>query len=205
MADGGGFCELHGPFDPPHTECPYCAMENKQRRAYGPPASTVFHGQSEAPADEDFVRQTVEPDAAPETDSDPSLTEVVLRVAAKPELPPEPAPEVVEGPPPPIGWLVIKEPRARRGEIIRITGNQSIGREADIRWDDPRLSRQHARLTVEPPEDAPDAPPVFHLWPYAPTNPVYINGREIRGATPLHENDEIRLGDTLFVFKVLMD
>ena len=93
----------------------------------------------------------------------------------------------------------------RRGEIVRIKPNQSIGREADIRWDDPRLSRQHARLTLEPPEDDPDADPVFFLWPYAPTNPVYINGREIRGATPLHENDEIRLGDTLFGFKVLMD
>jgi pSer/pThr/pTyr-binding forkhead associated (FHA) protein len=46
---------------------------------------------------------------------------------------------------------------------------------------------------------------VFHLWPFGPTNPVYINGRQVRGATPLVENDEIRLGDTLFVFKVLAD
>ena len=44
---------------------------------------------------------------------------------------------------------------------------------------------------------------IYHLWPFAPTNPVYINGRAIRGATPLQENDEIKLGNTLFVFKVL--
>lgn len=212
MAEGGGFCERHGPFDPPYTECPYCALEVKQRRAYGPPPSTVPHGGADrpaAPADEEFVRETVEPDAEPELDAepavDPSLTELVPRVPAEPEPPAEPVPEVVEGPPAPVGWLVVKEPPERRGEIIRIKPNQSIGREADIRWDDPRLSRQHARLTLEPPEDDPDADPVFFLWPYAPTNPVYINGHEIRGATPLHENDEIRLGDTLFVFKVLMD
>ena len=24
----GGFCERHGPFDPPHETCPYCAMES---------------------------------------------------------------------------------------------------------------------------------------------------------------------------------
>jgi hypothetical protein len=203
MAEGGGFCEIHGPFDPPHTECPYCAIEDKQRRAYGPPPTREQAGRPAAPPDEDFVHRTVEPDAAPEPDSDPSLTELVPRVPAEPEPPAEP--EEDAGPPAPVGWLVIKEPLTRRGEIIRIEPNQSIGREADIRWDDPRLSRQHARLTLEPPEDDPDALPVFFLWPYAPTNPVYINGRQIRGATPLHENDEIRLGDTLFVFKVLMD
>lgn len=106
---------------------------------------------------------------------------------------------------PPLAWLIVKEPPERRGEIVPVQANQIIGREGDLRWDDPRLSRQHARLTLEPSKDAPEDPPVFHLWPFGPTNPVYINDREIRGATPLHENDEIRLGQTLFVFKVLVD
>jgi pSer/pThr/pTyr-binding forkhead associated (FHA) protein len=144
------------------------------------------------------VRQTVEPGRKLDA------TELIPRQAADPidEAPEshrdEPFPSV-------LAWLIVKEPQARRGEILPVVANQIIGREGDLRWDDPRLSRQHARLTFEPPEDAPEDEPVFHLWPFGPTNPVYINGREIRGATPLHENDEIRLGDTLFVFKVLED
>jgi pSer/pThr/pTyr-binding forkhead associated (FHA) protein len=104
-----------------------------------------------------------------------------------------------------LGWLVVKEPVERRGAILPIRANQIIGRSGDVQWDDPRMSRQHARLTYEPAPDQPDAPPVFHLWPFGPANPVYINDQEIRGATPLRENDVIRLGSTLFVFKLLVD
>ncbi len=184
MAQGGGFCERHGPFDPPHRTCPYCALEDDQRRLYGPPP--------EAPAeDEVFEREVIEPDEPL------GLTEVAPVDVIEDEALPD------EGHP--LGWLVVKQPAEKRGTILSIGPNQSIGREADIRWDDPGLSRQHARLTLEPPEGAPEAQPVFHLWPFAPTNPVYINEREIRGATPLRENDEIRLGNTLFVFKTLTD
>jgi len=193
MSQGGGFCELHGPFDPPHTVCPYCSHEEQMRRAYGPPPRAPRRRESSPGSD--FIRQTVEPD------SNPNLTEV----APRPSLEPEDTPEEPEGDLPPLAWLVVKRPLERRGEMVPVQANQSIGREADIRWNDPRLSRQHARLTFEPPEDAPDGPSVFHLWPFGPTNPVYINGREIRGATPLYDNDEIRLGDTLFVFRVLTD
>lgn len=189
MTDAGGFCEKHGPFDPPHQTCPYCALEEKQRLAYGPPAA-------ESPTH-------VSPAAGLARDADlpPNVTEPIP--ADRMDATPQPAPDVAARPP--LGWLVVKEPLARRGAILGVRSNQIIGREGDVRWDDPRLSRQHARLTFEPPDDAPDGPPEFHLWPFGPTNPVFINGRQIRGATPLHENDEVRLGDTLFVFKVLMD
>lgn len=189
-ASGGGFCDRHGPFDPPHQTCPYCVLEEAQRRAYGPPGDHTARqgGQSGASSS---------PVAAP-PDS-PGLTEVIAdEDAAAP-------PEAVPAPPAPLGWLVVKKPLEKRGTVIPVRANQIIGREGDIRWEDPRLSRHHARLTLEPPPDAPEGAPVFHLWPFGTTNPVFINGQEIRGATPLHENDEIRLGDTLFVFKVLLD
>jgi hypothetical protein len=198
MAEGGGFCDRHGPFDPPHLTCPYCALEDQRRRAYGPPKSPAGE-QSEpgAPAT-GFVRQTVEPGRKLDA------TEFMPRQAADPK---DEAGEDNQDEPAisPLAWLIIKEPPERRGEIVRVQANQIIGREGDLQWEDPRLSRQHARLTLEPPDGAPEDAPVFHLWPFGPTNPVYINGREIRGATPLRENDEIRLGDTLFVFKVLVD
>jgi hypothetical protein len=184
---GGGFCEKHGPFDPPHQTCPYCAREDRQRRAYGPPDAAPAPGVDAT----GFNRQTVEP-APP-----PDVTEVVPRPESKNGAD-QPERE-------PLGWLVVKEPVAQRGAVLAVRANQVIGRSGDVQWDDPRISRQHARLTFEAPEDGPDDPLVFHLWPFGPANPVCINGQEIRGATPLHENDEVRLGQTLFVFKVLVD
>ena len=200
----GGFCEKHGPFDAPHTVCPYCLLEADERAAFGPPQPTQM---ARSP-------QTAEVDEVPP----PGLTEVI------PRTPPD-ANEVVaadiafdeddadfqdsdlpEAPPlDPLGWLVVKQPTERRGVLLPVRHNDVIGREGDVQWNDPRLSRYHARFTVEPPPEEPEQPPCFHLWPFGPTNPVYINGQEARGATALYENDEIRLGDTLFVFKVLMD
>jgi hypothetical protein len=189
MAEGGGFCERHGPFDPPHRTCPYCALEDPQRRAFGPPSGAAG----------DAGRRTLDapPAGTPQAPSGPELTEM------------RPADEEAEAPPyegpQPLAWLIVKEPEAQRGTMLALAHNQVIGREGDLRWDDPRLSRQHARVTVEPPAHAPESPPLFHLWPFGPTNPIFINGEEVRGATPLYENDEIRLGDTLFVFKTLAD
>jgi pSer/pThr/pTyr-binding forkhead associated (FHA) protein len=145
---------------------------------------------------------------APPPDEGPAFTEVIPREGGdRPQAAPD-APDLPPAPPVaplPLGWLVVKAPLARRGEIIPVRANQIMGREGDVRWDDPRLSRQHARITLEPPPDAPQGAVSFHLWPFGTTNPVFINGQEIRGATALHENDEIRLGDTLFVFKLLQD
>jgi len=199
MAEAGGFCEKHGPFDPPHLTCPFCAVEQERQRAYGPPADES--ARSAPPTG--FVRQTVEPEAAPAPR--PGVTEIVPRRSLAPD--PEPPAEDDSPPARPdlLGWLIVKEPAGQRGTALAVKANQIIGREGDVRWDDPRLSRQHARLTVEPAAEAPDDPPIFHLWPFGTTNPVFVNGQEIRGATPLHENDQVRLGDTLFVFKVLTD
>ncbi|MBI5961246.1 MAG: FHA domain-containing protein [Chloroflexi bacterium] len=203
MAEGGGFCEIHGPFDPPHRTCPYCALEQERRRAYGPPVEGRPEGKpapNRVSPPSGFVRQTVEPEIRVK----PEVTEIAPRPDANPPVQPE-ALSAEELATLPLGWLVVKEPLGRRGEVLTVRPGQTIGRDGDVRWNDPRMSRQHARLTLEPSAEAPDEPPVFHLWPFGPTNPVFVNGQEIRGATPLSENDEVRLGDTLFVFKVLMD
>ncbi len=204
MAAGGGFCARHGPFDPPNQTCPYCALEEAQRRAYGPPAGTVPPpAQPSTPPEGE--RTNVVQSAAP-PDEAPATTEAIPREQAEAlEAAPADAAPKPDAPPAPLGWLVVKSPLARRGEIVPVRANQIIGREGDVRWDDPRLSRQHARVTLEPSHDAPEGAPVFHLWPFGTTNPVFINGQEIRGATPLRENDEIQLGDTLFIFKLLPD
>jgi pSer/pThr/pTyr-binding forkhead associated (FHA) protein len=236
MSEGGGFCEKHGPFDPPNLMCPYCAKEDQQRRHYGPPPIAVVEARPPEPSpapppepdapdepgssdtsphvigddldddsaqDAGFVRQTVEPAPRPEADrSDEADSAVKTEVIGRDGEDPDRASDDAHAP---LGWLIVKEPAERRGTVLAVRANQIIGRSGDVRWDDPRLSRQHARVTLDRPADAPDDPPVFHLWPFGTTNPVYLNGQEIRGATPLRENDEVRLGETLFVFKVLVD
>jgi hypothetical protein len=221
MTGGGGFCDIHGPYDPPHRSCPFCALEGDERQVFGPPQATRPSTPSEpvSPAPPMPELTEVRPlDAAdellaPDDDQAPDAPDAVDApgvIGAPSVIGAEAAPadDEVPGddePSLPLGWLVVKEPVERRGVILPVHHNEIIGRQGDVQWYDPRLSRQHARVTVEPAEDDPDGPPVFHLWPFAPTNPVFINGVTVRGATPLHENDEIRLGDTLFVFKVLTD
>ena len=195
MSQGGGFCEKHGPFDPPHTTCPYCALEAQQRLAYGPPEATA-HGSATAveTTDDDFARYIVAPRSSVDA------TEGMAEDAAEDATAADEDALVM-----PLAWLIVKTPPARRGTVLPVQPNQVIGREGDIRWDDASLSRQHARFTLEAPADASDGPLCFHVWPFGPADPVYVNGEPVRGATPLQENDEIRLGETLFVFKVLWD
>jgi hypothetical protein len=255
MTEGGGFCERHGPFDPPHTTCPYCAWESDERNAFGPPENTApsssvagpeqagVHDPADitaepdatnpqgheargdvpedaapdedvaddaaddAQVDDEFVLSTYEPEPHSPADAKRASSNVT-EVAPRGEMLPEHWEEEDDTERAPLAWLVVKLPVRRRGAVLPIRPNQSIGREGDIQWDDPRLSRQHAKFTLESPHAAdPDvyALPVFHIWPFGPTNPVFVNGTPIRGATPLHENDEITLGNTLFVFKVLLD
>ncbi len=199
MSHGGGFCERHGPFDPPYTTCPYCAREAQQRLAYGPPEATV-HGHATTTADGDFARYIPLPPASANVNEAPpdansehlSGTEDATNAAGKTSALP-------------LAWLIVKSPLEQRGVVLPVHSNQVIGREGDIHWDAPLLSRQHARFTLETPDDAPDSSPLFHVQPCDPAHPVYVNGEPIDGATPLQENDEIGLGETLFVFKVLRD
>lgn len=101
-------------------------------------------------------------------------------------------------------WLIVKSPLEERGRILTVGHEQTFGRgqDADIRWDDARLSRLHARFTLEPhPQDS--SRQAFFIWPLMARHPILVNGQPIRGATLLPENSEIQLGDTLFVVKLL--
>jgi pSer/pThr/pTyr-binding forkhead associated (FHA) protein len=41
------------------------------------------------------------------------------------------------------------------------------------------------------------------IWDLASRNGTFVNGQEIMSPTLLQENDEIRVGDTVFVLKTL--
>jgi pSer/pThr/pTyr-binding forkhead associated (FHA) protein len=64
-----------------------------------------------------------------------------------------------------------------------------------VRLPDPTISDPHAKITVEEHH--------FVLWDFGSANGTFVNGRRIREATPIKENDEIRFGNTLVVLKTL--
>lgn len=94
-------------------------------------------------------------------------------------------------------WLVIREPRTQRGTILAVNPDQIIGRgrESHIRLEDPRMSRTHARFTLE--EEG------FVIWDVGARNGIYLNGEQVTDPRILKENDEIKMGDTVFIVKLL--
>jgi diguanylate cyclase (GGDEF)-like protein len=83
-----------------------------------------------------------------------------------------------------------------RSEIV-------LGRalEADIRINDPRASRLHARISVA---HETGAPPVYQLTDLGSTNGTLLNGRPVVEAT-LHDGDKITIGEHLLRFELLDD
>jgi hypothetical protein len=95
----------------------------------------------------------------------------------------------------PLGLLWVKE-GPRRGQIHRIKENSVVGRtRGDILLDDPKVSSNHAKFTFEEEN--------FFIWDFGTRNGTFVNGEQIRSATALEENDEVKIGDYIFVFKTL--
>ena len=99
----------------------------------------------------------------------------------------------------------LREPDPRRGRArVRVDGKTCVvsakgavlgrSREADIRVDDPNVSRKHAELL---PSGA-----SWTVRDLGSTNGVKVNGRRIAGAQSLRAGDTITLGTSDVVFEV---
>lgn len=217
-----GVCPKHGPYD--GAACPYCSGDNKRPPAPMPlndddqptdigfrqptnPASPGFLEEDEMPTNVGHSpsrRQGFGDDEAPTSIGpgrrgrrflDPDEDEetrlgISHRGDDVTELYDDSVPSGM------IGILWVKEGR-RTGHIYKIKDNTSIGRDqGDILLsDDPKVSSLHAKFTIE--EGA------FNIWDFASKNGTFVNGEKIRAATPLAENDEIKIGERVFVLKVL--
>jgi pSer/pThr/pTyr-binding forkhead associated (FHA) protein len=97
-----------------------------------------------------------------------------------------------------IGYLCVKEGR-RRGKFHRITDGTEITRnqrrDGDLHLDDPKVSNPHAKIRL--------VDEGYEIWDFGSRNGTFINGERIKAATLLNENDEVKIGDTVFVLKVL--
>ena len=84
----------------------------------------------------------------------------------------------------------------QRGRTFPLRHGAVIGRKVgDIILDDPKVSSTHAKVTRE--GDS------FLIWDFGSANGTYVNGKRIRQATMLDENDLVKIGGTVFVVKLL--
>lgn len=183
-------CPTHGPYSASYGSCPFCSGNRPQAPSplgagFDEDMPTDIGGGGwsgdEAPTDFGSGAST---DFGHKTDigrgGRDDETELDWNVA------------VDEGP---LALLWIKNGR-RRGKTYTIKDGDKVGRtKGEIILDDPKVSNPHARFRLE--DD------VFTLWDFGSKNGTHVNGERIKAATELKENDEIKFGDTIYVFKIL--
>lgn len=98
-----------------------------------------------------------------------------------------------------MGWLFVKSSRSmRRGQILKIKPEAIYGRsnsKADIVINDEKISGIHVRFKVK--DDK------FILVDLGSSNGTFVNGEQVVGNRELAQDDEIRMGETVFVLKTL--
>lgn len=98
-----------------------------------------------------------------------------------------------------MGWFIVKRsPYMRRGHMIKLRSGEIFGRnprKADIMLDDEKVSGLHARIQIKEGQ--------FVLIDLGSANGTWVNGEEIAGPKVLKQDDEIKLGDTVMVLKML--
>jgi len=194
------FCPLHGPYDASLPRCPYCEMESGGREH--PPAPMPLNAEDASPSRSWAGQGTMPPPTAP--DFEDILGDDIIAGGADDFLqePAETGHTVIlkrealkDDEPALLGIFWVKE-GPTRGKIFPVRHGTIIGRNrGDVRLADPAVSDPHAKLTIEDQH--------FILWDFGSSNGTFINGEEIRSATPLKENDEIRFGNTVVVLKTL--
>ena len=196
-------CPTHGPYDASYGTCPYCsgnARRPQQPRplsedelptdlGVGQPAAPGFvpggegaEGETEIPAHrvrKNFLDYDEEEETQMGRLASGDVTEIESSAAQ-------------DGP---FGILWVKEGH-RRGHIYKIKENSTVGRkDGDLILDDPKVSSMHAKFTYESGH--------FVVWDFGSANGTFVNGKRIRQATPLNENDLVKIGDTAFIVKLL--
>ena len=192
---GEKFCPLHGPYPDYLSSCPYCEGESipAKPKPLGDDAPTNISpgrpvGYDDEPTDLGF--------------GGGEKTEIGIgfEMEEPTQLGAQRVEDVTEIDQEPIGLLGILWAKSghRRGSIFQIQEGTVVGRnQGELILDDPKVSSLHAKFTVEDDQ--------FYLWDFGSKNGTFVNGKRIREATPLRENDEIKIGDSVFVLKILND
>jgi FHA domain len=102
----------------------------------------------------------------------------------------------------PAGWLVVKDGPGKGASYALTQGVSQIGRGADqtvsLDFGDMAISRQnHAAIAYDSVTHA------FHVGHGGKSNLVRLNGRPLLATEPAGDGDEIQIGETTLVLKVL--
>lgn len=86
-----------------------------------------------------------------------------------------------------------------RRTLVLLDGENVIGRDADaaVRIEAPGVSRRHARIVAEGAR--------FTLEDLGSKNGTYVREQRLSSPTELADGDELRLGQTVLVFRVLRE
>lgn len=200
-----GFCNEHGPYD--DANCPYCG---------GMPANPIGLG-DEAPTDigfdvgmgANYIPQQQQPypgmgggnwdsEAATDPGGDDFYEQEKQRRAggAKVKLVEVEDATMLEYEPTGIMGILWVKSGPKRGNTYVIKDGTVVGRkDGSLLLDDPKVSNPHAKFTIEEEQ--------FIVWDFGSKNGTLVNDKKIRGASELKENDEVKIGDTVFILKVL--
>jgi hypothetical protein len=215
------FCPIHGPYDASLGSCPYCAgsgnrppppqisplddelptdlggSPNYQNNvAYDDLPTDLGHGENYAPGNESQGNTEISPErraggAGGYIDFDEEeFTELSSER-------PEDVTELDYTPTGTLGILWIKT-GPQRGKMFHIKNETVVGRnKGSLILDDPKVSNPHAKFVLEDEQ--------FTVWDFGSKNGTYVNGKKIREATKLNENDTLKIGDYHFELKVLRE
>lgn len=190
-------CPTHGPYDASYGTCPYCSgqivrppapkplEEDDMPTDLGGPNQGGGREDDDSPTDLGEVRRSSGGYYDDEADPTELGFEHFLDDATELDIEDMSAQAIL--------W--VKE-GDRRGRIYRIKDGAKVGRkEGDLILDDPKVSSQHAKFTLEG--------ETYIIWDFGSKNGTTVNGERIRAATELKENDVIKIGDTVMVLKIL--
>lgn len=218
-----GFCPAHGPYEgstcpypPPHTKSAHQPSSSSRPLdddlptdvgGYKPvrPAPPNPLNSDDLPTDleVDYISNTSSGNRFNESEAPPTSTRArhgILDYDNEDEtqLGRMSRDDVTELDVTPVGTLCmiwVKE-GSRRGRFYPVHHGLVVGRkEGGLILDDPKVSSAHAKFTMEDDQ--------FFVWDFGSSNGTYVNGKKIRKATLLEENDLIKIGDTVFVVKLL--
>jgi hypothetical protein len=208
-------CIDHGPYPASLGSCPVCAEEASgvpparasSPQPYSDEDETVLPGQVPAggPTAAGDSEETVLPLRGGEYQTEDEKTELPLRDRSYRPLDPYADEELEKTVIPEreetglLGWLIVKKSRVmRRGHILKVKAGAIYGRDprkVDVLIDDEEVSALHARILIE--DDK------FVVLDMGSSNGTWVNDEEIEAVTPLKQDDEIKMGETVFVLKTL--
>lgn len=208
----GLICPVHGPLNPTWTRCPHCLKEGREGRLpSGPLPARAVEVQSAPPA-------RPEPAHAPPVEApareEPPAAVIPARAAPPPAAAPAPPARPPLGAPQPqssvgatfavrrrsrlLAYLIEKEGETT-GRVHQLNEDTTdIGRDPrnHITLSDEKVSGFHARVERGPDDG-------FLALDRGSTNGSFLNDAPLKDLQPFRENDELRMGSTVLVLKIV--